>query len=374
MAERPQSTTWVLKHELGNYIYFSPLTTGATGRAVKIHKDLLLPFFFAVNSKTYDGQLAIRQIEQLRTTPKLNVPPAFRKPSKSHIRQLKSVYDTFQHVLMLKNLQVYYRVEQQAGDVSPVVYISQVRSTYEDANDAPGLYARKIQFSRQAGDLKKMKSRTVDGRTVFINGQSDSVKSVMKQAELIIGSRENLAIFYSPASVCNDLGVWNSPGQTLRTGIAIKELIAVIQHNRSAKNGINWIVEGEGCALLSNALESVSGDLKNHSFKIVNPKTDTPKLLQSITKKKGHLTGEFFDYSRSPTALAAIAKHKEALIKQIGLLPEAKSYDKITRQKLISQISALAQVAMPLIKNAAIGKTKSSTFIETLKKAEKHRR
>jgi len=30
---------------------------------------------------------------------------------------------------MFKNLQVYYRVEQQAGDVSPVVYISQVRST-----------------------------------------------------------------------------------------------------------------------------------------------------------------------------------------------------------------------------------------------------
>ena len=66
MAIPTSPTKWALKRDLDNYIYFSHITTGTSGRAVKIHKDVFLPFFCAVNPDTHEGQSVIRQIKHLR--------------------------------------------------------------------------------------------------------------------------------------------------------------------------------------------------------------------------------------------------------------------------------------------------------------------
>jgi hypothetical protein len=181
-------------------------------------------------------------------------------------------------------------------------------------------------------------------------------------------------LFYAPATIANDLGIWHSPGQSHRTGMAVKELTMVIQNNIKATHGVHWLVEGEGCALLNKALEGVSGELTHHTFKFINPKTNTPKLLQNITRKKGQLTGEFFNYGNSQAAYIALAQHKQALLKQIGLLPEARNYDRITRRKITEQIGALSNLETPLANQSATARSSRQTFTQALARAGIYRK
>ncbi len=372
MAIPTSPTKWALKRDLDNYIYFSHITTGTSGRAVKIHKDVFLPFFCAVNPDTHEGQSVIRQIEQLRITPGHTSTGKNCSPTRAKI--LQKINDTFQYSISTKNIQLFYRLDQAAGDTSPVVYIYQIRTNHTDAQEAPGLYAKDTIYGSRNTSTTKMKGRSVDGKTVYINGLSDNVNSAMRDAEYETGSDMNLALFYTPATVCNDLGTWNSQENTYVTRLAVEELTEVLKHNQKASKGINWIIEGEGCAVLNNALKNFAGDLSNHNFKLINPKTNTPKLIENINKKKGALTGDFFNYSSSEAALIGMASHKEALIKQIGLLPGAKNYDKITRKNIVAQIGALAQVAAPILKQSAGLKSSHATFVDALKKAKAFRK
>jgi hypothetical protein len=78
---------WLLTQQLDKYVYFSPLTTGSTGRAVKIHRDLFFPFFLAVNRKTLDGQLIIRTTKQIGALSNLETPLANQSATARSSRQ-----------------------------------------------------------------------------------------------------------------------------------------------------------------------------------------------------------------------------------------------------------------------------------------------
>jgi hypothetical protein len=54
MPKPGESNKLTLEHQLRNYLYFSPLTTGKAGRAIKIHRDLFMPFLLAVTPSTHD--------------------------------------------------------------------------------------------------------------------------------------------------------------------------------------------------------------------------------------------------------------------------------------------------------------------------------
>lgn len=367
-----ESNKWLLQQQLSNYIYFSPATTGKTGRAIKIHRDLFMPFFLAVNPKTHDGQLVIRTIESLKTMPKLSVKqPAPYAPS--HAIRMVNLRDTFQHSLIIKNIQIYYRVDQEGDDKSPSVYINNLRIINSDRNQAPGLYEKKM-----LGDkIVKMTSKGLNGRHVYINSlinNTEKAYELAKDRSINEKDVKNLTLFYAPAAIANDLGIWHSPGQTQRTSMAVQELTEVLQHNLKSQVGVHWLVEGEGCALLNKALEGVKGELVNHTFKLINPRTNTPQLLQNITRKKGQLIGEFFNYSNDQAAYIALASHKQALIAQMGLLPQARNYDRITRQKITEQITALSNLEAPVAGQPAGLNANRQTFTQALNKAGIYRK
>jgi hypothetical protein len=155
---------------------------------------------------------------------------------------LSKLNDSFQHSLIIKNVQIYYRIDQVGDDNSPNVYINNVRIINSDKKQAPGLYEKKGQRSK----VEKMSSKDINGRHVYINSLANNTSKAYEMASdrSLLESKEvkNLALFYSPASVANDLGVWHSPGLTYKTSIAVKELTEVLQHNIKAKQGCTgWL-------------------------------------------------------------------------------------------------------------------------------------
>src|SRR5690554_1795333 len=169
------------QQSLNQYVFFSPLTMGgSSGRAVKIHKDLFLPFFCVVDPATHDGQNIIRQIENLRTTCTIvrqetgsgyaNNP----RQSPAHKNRLSKVESAFHQVLIVKNLHVHYRVSQESGDKAPSIYISDIREINRGTGSSPGLYhAATGSFRRNEGP-QKSSSSSVDGKKVYINGVSET--------------------------------------------------------------------------------------------------------------------------------------------------------------------------------------------------------
>jgi len=347
-----------------NFIYFSPQTTGKTGKAIKIDKNLFLPFFCGVDPKTYEGQFIINQIEQLRTAPDHHTIPvgnAYRAPD--HTQQLQNFKNAREHMLRVKSAQIIYQIKQGVGDGSPTVYITQIRITNKGDNQAPGFYSRNKIPGGGRGPIQKMKDVSLKHRTVYINGLSDSIDEAMKQA----GNQSNV-LFYNPARVCNDLGIWSSAPQTYITKNAVKELTKGLEDHKG--DPVNWLVEGEGGGVLNEALKNMSGTLTGHNFKITNPKTNTPKLLKAITEKKGNLPKMFLSYTDSEVALIAAASHKEALAQQIGLLP----CDKEMRNKIVATIDEKSSGVSPLTKQASRLSSKSITFVQALNNAGIYRK
>jgi len=353
------------KLELKNFIYFSHSTTGSNGRAIKIHKDLFLPFFCGVDPKTHDGQFIIRQIEQLRTTPHhLIMSAGIRFRSPGYTQQLQNLQDNTERMLTVKNVQIMYRISQEAGDRTPTVYIEQARIVDKGDNNSAGFYSRNKLPTGGRGPVTKMKEISLEHRTVFINGLADSLDEAMAQS-----GNSSSVLFYNPAKVCNDLGVWGAGSRSSITNDAIKELTEGLQLNKSKK--VKWVIEGEGGGILTKALKNVKGSLTDHKFKITNPKSDTPKLLQAITEKKGVLPEMFLTHSQNEMSLIATASHKEALIKQIGLLP----VDKGMRKKIVSKIESNSDEVKPIMQQATIGVgSKNVTFVQALNSAGIYRK
>ncbi len=370
------SSYYTFQKTLDQFIYFSPITMGgSSGRSVKISKALFLPFFCAVDPNTHDGQAIIRQIENLRTTCTIargetgsnyaNNP----KQSSQHIACLGKLNDGFSQVLIVKNLHVHYRISQESGDKCPTIYITQVKAINRDAGSLPGLYELKTSL-RGSVLPEQMKNKQVDGKKVYINGASQTVKDAMMQAQYAT-SDKNTILFYSPASVSDDFGMWQSKALSHATKNTINELVNVFKENQN--RGVSWYVEGEGTALLSEALKRIPGELNKHQFRFVNPIGNTSKVLQILTTKKAILEGDFFSYHHNATALFSISKQKDKLMSAMGKLPAGKNYDKITRSYIMKSIEGLAHVGSRSVTQHDKLNLANQTFVQWLRKAGVYR-
>jgi hypothetical protein len=370
------STYFSFQQTLGEYIYFSPLTKGDAGRAVKIRKDLFLPFFCCVDPNTHDGQYIIRQIENLRTTTTFVKPVAgsawstnpYQSPQ--HLARLGKVNDGFQNVLVIKNLRVSYRVSQEQGDRAPCVYVTGVREVSRNAGNAPGLYESKTLQVRKV--IEKRSNQQVDGQKVFINGSSQEVTEAMRSAQFATNDINSL-LFYCPANVANDMGPFGGTTQTYVTQEAVNKLVEVFKQNQKPSRGVSWYVEGTSAGLLNEALKQIPGDLPKHEFRLINPIANTAKLLETLTAKKASFEGEFFKYDQNKAALISMSSQKDSLLQAIGKLPAGKNYDKITRSYIVKAINDLSAVGNAPVAQQQKLNSLTQTFVQLLRTAGVYR-
>ena len=378
-ANNASASYFQFQQSLDQYVFFSPLTMGgASGRAVKIHKDLFLPFFCVVDPNSHDGQNIIRQIENLRTTCTI-----VRKETGSgyannpyqkepHKRALGKVNSVFHQVLIIKNLHVHYRVSQEAGDKAPSIYVTSIRQINRDAGGAPGLYeSSKSSIGSKAPE--KMKFSDIDGRTVYVNGSAQTVKLAMNNARYATNDSTAL-LFYCPARTTDELGVLGSAIKSRATTQTIDELTNVIKKNQKASRGINWYAEGEGVNVLAEAIKQIPGDLTAHTFHLINPLTNTAKLIETLTNKKAKFEGEFFKYDQNRAALISLGAQKDHLLQAIGKLPAGKNYDIITRGYIIKSINDLSNIGNKASIQEAKLTSATKTFVQLLKAAGTYRK
>ncbi len=379
MALPSSSSYYQFQQSLDQYIYFSPLTMGGTsGRSVRIRKDLFLPFFCAVDPTTHDGQIIIRQIENLRTTSTIvrketgsnyaNNP----RQSKAHLNRLNQLSDSFQQVLIIKNLLVYYRVSQEQGDRAPSIYITSIRVVNRDAGGTPGLYeAGKVGFGSKS--LDKSKTANVDGRKVYINGSAQTLKAALSSARYATEDNNSL-LFYCPTRASDELGVLGASVKSQVTIDTINELVHIFKENQRASKGVSWFVEGEAVNLLARVIKQLPGELNKHSFRLINPIANTASLLQGLVDKKATLEGEFFKYDQNRTALVSLGVQKDQLLQAIGKLPAGKNYDKITRSYIMKSINELSSTGNRVSAQQSKLNTVTKTFVQLLKTAGVHRK
>lgn len=375
-STRNASTSYhQFQQSLDQYVFFSPLTMGgASGRAVKIHKDLFLPFFCIVDPNTHDGQSIIRQIENLRTTCTIvrketgsgyaNNP----RQDKRHLGRLAKINDSFHQLLIIKNLHVYYRVSQEAGDKAPSIYIFSIRQINRDAGSSPGLYEVGKGTFGSSKSLNKSSSINVDGKKIYINGSSETVRDAMDHAKYATDDNNTL-LFYCPATATDELGPLGRNEKSRVTKEAIEELSNILTNNQKATRGVSWYVDGKGASVLTEAIKQTPGDLSTHSFRLINPITNTARLIESLTKKKAKFEGEFFKYDQNRTALMTLGAQKDDILRAIGKLPAGKNYDIITRKNIVKAINDLSRFG----EKAPVAQSKlnslNQTFVQLLKTA-----
>lgn len=378
--------------DIGGYVFFSNNTTGNSGRPIKIHSDLFLDFFGAVDPTSHDGLTIIRDVESLKVNPKAYRPPSsFQPPQASnmasdHCARLakigrtttamrhetqKQIYQTEMEkelCISTKNIRLYFHIHQKEGDKAPTAYISEIQVTKENSNQNAGLY--EMQASSRGESLKKSDSINLEGKTVFVSGASASPEIAMDNA--IDNLRTDKAVlFFNPASVANDLGIWKNNRLTESTLKVIDEMKNVLEKN--ARKKVAWVVEGEGAAVLAHAIGKVNDTLANHSFKFMNAKTNLPKLLQDLTQKKAQLAGEFIGYTRDKTALLAIASQNQDLLTQIDSLPGNSGYNKIARHHLKGQLKSLGGIGYvnTVLSSPQALRGGSQTFVDALNSAKR---
>lgn len=308
------------QQSLNQYVFFSPLTLGgASGRAVKIHKDLFLPFFCVVDPNTHDGQSIIRQIENLRATCTIaraetgSNYASNPRESVRHKTQLGKVNSAFHQVLIIKNLHVHYRVSQEEGDKAPSIYVTSIRFVGGGTSSPPGLYEAKLSFGSDEARAEKFKNHIVDGKKIYINGSAQSVGEAMGSA--YSATKDNNALlFYCPASVAGDMGIMGSPAKSHVTKETLQELVSILKKNQRPSKNISWYAEAEGVNLLAEALKQIPGELTKHEFRLINPIANTSRLLKSLTEKKAVIEGEFFQHSQNKTALISLGVQKDQLL------------------------------------------------------------
>jgi len=378
-APNASASYFQFQQSLDQYVFFSPLTMGgASGRAVKIHKDLFLPFFCVVDPNTHDGQSIIRQIENLRTTCTIvrketgsgyrNNPPQGDK----HKTQLGKVTSAFHQVLIIKNLHVHYRMSQEAGDKAPGIYISSIRQINRDAGGAPGLYEQQSSVRGGGGGAKKVENQQIDGKKVYINGSAKTITKAIFDARKTTKDDSSL-LFYCPASATDEIGVLGKSIKSRTTTNTINELASVLKKNQKASRGVTWYVEGEGVNVLNEAMKQISGELTTHQFNLINPATNTAKLIETLASKKAKCEGEFFQYDSNRKALISIGIQKDEIMQAIGKLPAGKNYDIITRNYIVKFINELPSMGTRAAAQSTLTST-TKTFVQLIKTAGTYRK
>lgn len=357
------------------YVFFSKNTVGTVGRPVKVHLSLVVHFINFVDPKSQEGMSIIRDIENLRSDPRANHPGALiPKPRprntssgaaadkyNKHVTRVNSARTALcaisEYSMVSKNLRLFFYIEQKESDQYPTVYVSRIQSINRASNYLGGFYE-----NRGSTNIKftKVDECNLDNQICFVTRASTlEPKDALKSAKELLG-QPNVTIFYNPIKVASEFVALKQNRLSTDTQESIKELEHNIKLNQ--KKSVSWILDGEGAAVMANALKNVPGTLETHSFKFTNARANLPQLIQDLSKKKANLSGEFISYYGDRVALLAIAHQNEKLIQQVSALPNSGGYENITRRYLVTQLSALG--ATSSITDATKGN--KQTFIDKL--------
>lgn len=263
------SKTLLTKQAMQDYVYFSDNTKGHTGKAVKIKIDLFPRFAALVDPKTHTGQTVIRQIENLRMT----------NGATSGVHA--NINSAFRFMLKVENMQVFYAVLDGEEQGKKEVFIGDIKAQFEEGNEKAGLHV----FDALSRRYKSYKQTNLDGKLVYLNGQEKSFDAALRSAQSRVPSSDaNLAVFYVPGKVVNDLGVWSSVTASQLVKETVNLLRDAMKFNQGKKVG--WIAEAEGAEVFSSALDEIKGSLTGHRFRLIDPITNTPMLLEKLKVKE----------------------------------------------------------------------------------------
>jgi hypothetical protein len=368
-------------NESDKYVFFSKNTVGVVGKPVKIHSSLILNFLYFVNPNSQEGQVIIKEIENLRTDPRANHPGAVTpKPRPrntnsgeaairydKHLTQVDRVRtalsETSEYSIVSKSLRVFFYIEQKQteNDKSPTVYVSRIQPIHKDSKHVGGFYEQRGLYTK---NIEKVDECNLENKNCFVSRATRlAPNEILKSAQELLGD-SNVKIFYNPIKVAEELVFLKKNRVSLDTQRSIKELEENIKRNQ--KKSVNWIIDGEGAAVLAAAIANIPGSLETHNFKFTNARANLPKLMQDLSQKKAKLTGEFIQYSGDNVALLAIAHQNEKLTKQISSLPNSGGYENITRRYLVDQLTALGALKHATLPTTTQDSLKGSkqTFID----------
>lgn len=362
--------------DIDGYVFFSDRTKGSSGKPVKIHVSLFMDFLSAVDPESHDGRAVVFDIEGLKNSAKANSITPLPQPKNSGGAKHESVLARLRNInnimagksecsLITKNVRIYYHIHQKDGDKCPTVYISEIQAISDSNNKLGGLYENTQ--SRTKSSLTKKDSVNLEGRTLFVSQAIANTNDAMKEAQYLAND-SNPALFFNPLTVVDDLGIWKQSRLTQSTKKLVSELERTIKENQKKK--VNWVVQGEGAAVLAHALKNVSGSLESHNFKFNNPRANLPSLLQSLSQKRASLNGEFITHSGDRTSLLAIASQRQELVAEISGLPAPQGFDNISRRYLVDRISKLGAGNKTIAQQQSL-RSGSTTFIAAVNSANR---
>ena len=339
LSHLPSSTnTFLSRLDMKDYVYFSENTKGIFGKAVKIKVDLFPRFAALVDPKTHAGQTVIRQIENLRM---LNgASPGVHA----------NVNSAFRFMLTTTNMKVFYAVLD--GDQGrKEIFIGDIKADFDSSGNDAGLYV----FDTFSNKYKKHKQVFLHDKTVYINGNSGNLEKTLEYAQQQTEtSKGNLALFYVPGNVVNGLGVWGSTSQSLSVKSAMSLLSDIIKFNREKR--VIWVSEAEGADVFLNALTDVTGSLKGHSYRLIDPITDTVSLLANMKAKEikppvDEVAPVTYTGKNRVTNLHIESK-KQAIIDALKML-RVKGFADFPHQQMVKELEAT-------VGNAPLGKNKQA--------------
>jgi len=295
------------------------------------------------------------------------------RESQAHKNQLDKVVSAFHHVLIVKNLHVHYRVSQEIGDKAPSIYIFNIREINRDAGSSPGLYEVVKGSVGPSRGPRRTSSSNIDGKKIYVNGVSQTVEDAMDHARYATDDN-NALLFYCPATALDELGPLGRNEKSQATKLTLSKLSSLLVDNSRASRGVSWYVDGKGASILSEAIKLFPGNLEAHSFRLINPVTNTAHLIESLAKKKAKFEGEFFKYDQNRQSLIALGAQRVDILQAIGKLPAGKNYDIITRRNIIKTINGLSRFGEKAKEAQAKLGSENKTFVQLLKTAGIYRK
>lgn len=338
------------------FVFFSGMTKGATGRPIKINASLLPHFIALVDPKTHDGQAVIHHIQSLRATA-------------GQASSMQNINNAFEHMDRVKNVQICYKILQLDTGSPVTVYITDIRAAYVGDKKKAGLYS--VNSMGQSADVREAKAPAIAGPKAVVNGLSFSAKQAGEDALKQAGAT-SVALFYTPAHVVNELGSWrNTARKAANATLAANALATVLTKSQNRTSTLNWYIEGEGSALLSKALENVTGDLSQQKFRFIDPTGDIAATIKQLKQKKAQFVteGDLISYTGKRSAAVAMANQLYRLATSMSLEKGKHGFDQREKntKKIVSD-HARAGAAMSGANNMV--KAAQATFLDMLKQVQ----
>ncbi|MES2822662.1 MAG: hypothetical protein V4732_03600 [Pseudomonadota bacterium] len=299
------STTLVTTKDAKKFVFFSPLTKGNCGRPIKIKASLLPQFISLVDPKSHDGQTIIRHIQGLRATA-------------GQGGSYQNMNNAFEHMERVKHVQICYKILQVDANSPVGVYITDLRSAYAGDGKKAGLYSVGKVGSNLT--IKDTLGLAISGANIVINGSCSSNEHASENA-LKLTSTSSTVLFYNPSHVVNELGFWSNPTKHANNAqLAASTLAEVLMKNQNRTSSLNWHIEGEGAALLVQALSKVTGELSNQKFRFIDPVGDTTTTINLLKGKKAQLASDVVSYSGKRAAAISLLGQRNKLANTIKSL------------------------------------------------------